>query len=673
MTLRRTIVAAIVAAPVTVPLLAAVVLFVGWAATGGAEPMTTWGWGALALLGVLLVCVRVIPLRWSGPPLATRIALAAMATYTVWSFASIGWADDRGAALEGADRTLLYLIVLALFAAWRQRGATAGLLLGVWVLGLAVLAAITVLRLPGADAVQNLFLGADRLADPTGYPNGAAALWLMPAWPALALATTRAVPWGVRSAFAGAVVLFADLALLSQSRGALIAVPIVLAVTFAVLPDRIRRLVTLAPIAVAIGASVPSILHATDALGKGPGTHAALTSASLAILLAVVVAAVVVAAGALLEAKRPRPPRVRMERANARRVQIGGALVLGLVVVGLIAAGSPGERLHSAWSSFKHGYSESGSGNRLTSGLGSDRYDFYRVALDVFKAHPVTGVGVDNFQQNYLALGHSTETPRYPHSVELRTLTETGVVGAALLLAALAAGLAAGLGGARSRDPMTRAAAAGALGAFAYWFVHGSADWFWEFAGLGAPAFACLGLAAALAPRPEDAAPARWPLVDRWPAGLAVGAVTLLAVLVLGAPWLAAKETARAGQVWRADPAKAYAELRAARELNPLAGNADLVAGSIAVRRGDLAGADAAFARALARNRRGSYATLERGAIASQRGDRAAALALLGRARELSPRDRLTALALRVVRGGGRVDVAKLNEAILADARELVG
>ncbi len=65
---------------------------------------------------------------------------------------------------------------------------------------------------------------------------------------------------------------------------------------------------------------------------------------------------------------------------------------------------------------------DSTSGSRLVSGLGSDRYDFYRVALDEFAAHPLVGIGADNFRQQYLAHGRSDETPHYPHSVELRTL-----------------------------------------------------------------------------------------------------------------------------------------------------------------------------------------------------------------------------------------------------------
>ena len=47
-------------------------------------------------------------------------------------------------------------------------------------------------------------------------------------------------------------------------------------------------------------------------------------------------------------------------------------------------------RLEHGWDTFKGGYgANSTSGSRLISGLGSNRYDFYRVALDEFLAHPL--------------------------------------------------------------------------------------------------------------------------------------------------------------------------------------------------------------------------------------------------------------------------------------------
>ena len=115
------------------------------------------------------------------------------------------------------------------------------------------------------------------------------------------------------------------------------------------------------------------------------------------------------------------------------------------------------------------------------------------MALDEFVAHPLVGIGADNFQEQYLVHGRSEETPKYPHSVELRTLTETGLIGALLAVVGLGAALVAGRQALRGSDRLGRAVAAAALAGFAYWVVHGSFDWFWEFAGLGAPAFAMLG------------------------------------------------------------------------------------------------------------------------------------------------------------------------------------
>jgi tetratricopeptide (TPR) repeat protein len=286
----------------------------------------------------------------------------------------------------------------------------------------------------------------------------------------------------------------------------------------------------------------------------------------------------------------------------------------------------------------------------------------------------VAGIGADNFQQQYLAHGHSSETPRYPHSVELRTLTETGVLGAALALLGLGAALVGAAGGVLRSDPLGRAVAAAALAGFAYWLVHGSFDWFWEFAGLGAPAFALLGLACALAPRRGDRGAPR-------PSGalsglrVAVPAAALVTALAmagsLAAPWLSQLELQDAARIWTRSPRAAYSRLEEAAGLNPLSDEAYLLAGSIALRYGELARADREFSRALARAPGDAYATLERGAIASARGDRGAALALLQHALQLDPRDALAREALAVARAGDRVSIRELNRLILLKAEQL--
>lgn len=122
---------------------------------------------------------------------------------------------------------------------------------------------------------------------------------------------------------------------------------------------------------------------------------------------------------------------------------------------------------------------------------------------------------------------------------------------------------------------------------------------------------------------------------------------------------------------WSKAPATAYARLSDAARLNPLSDEPYLVAGSIALRFGDLARADHQFALALERTPDDAYATLERGAIASARGDRASALALLRRAVYLNPRDPLTHEALSTARRGERVNITELNRFILLQAKQL--
>jgi hypothetical protein len=387
------------------------------------------------------------------------------------------------------------------------------------------------------------------------------------------------------------------------------------------------------------------------------------------------VVGLVVAAAAAVEAGHA------FSAGSLRRMRLGARAIatvtLALLVVGaLVAAGNPVARIESAWHSFKGGYgASSGGANRLVSGLGSNRYDFYRVALDQFRAHPVAGIGADNFQQQYLAHGRSEETPRYPHSVELRTLAQTGVLGALLALVGVGAALLAAAGPLRDgRDPLVRCVTAAALAGFAYWVVHGSFDWFWEFAGLGAPAFALLGIACSLAPARatgsrEPAEPVAGPRRALAIAAVAVAATA--AALTLAAPWLSQLEVQSAARVWPRAPLTAYSRLQDAARLNPLSDEPYLVAGSIALRYTDLPRADREFRRALARTPADAYATLERGAIASAQGRRADAAALLGRAVALSPREPLAREALRVVREGRRIDVQQLNRLILLKARQL--
>jgi O-Antigen ligase/Tetratricopeptide repeat len=697
--------------PATVPALAAIVLFVVWATSQAAYPLTHWAPGALIVLVLLAIAALAVPVRFAEIPMAVKLALACLAAYTALSFLSILWATAPAEAWEGANRTLLYLLVFALFSLWPRRGASAALLLGVWTLAMSGLAAYVAMRLvlAGGKSFEALFSG-ERLAYPVGYPNATAAQWLMAFWPALLLARSERLPWALRGLLAGAAVVLADVALFSLSRGSLYATPVMIVLVFAFVPRRLRTFATAAPVALAIGATAPLILRVGDRIRAGQSAHAATHTAVLALFAAALLAGLLVAGAAAFESRRTVSPAVA--RALCRGVAVVAlATLLAVVVGGLAVAGNPVTRVHHAWDSFKGGYTAEASGsNRLLGGLGSNRYDFYRVALDEFVAHPILGIGADNFAQQYLIHGRSDETPRYPHSVELRTLTQTGLIGALLAVVGLGAALLAAWRAMRRSDPLARTVAAAALAGFAYWSVHGSLDWFWEFAGLGSCAFALLGIACSLAPvagapnrlgsdargdgevldgsgdvpdrhdslrplsrglamaearRVRGAPPIR-PLL-----AAAAGLLTLAAVASLVAPWLSERQIQSAAQIWPRAPLTAYGRLGEAAKLNPLSDRPYLVEGSIALRYGDLARAQTAFSRALGRVPDDAYAALELGAIASRSGAQARALALLERAVRLDPRDPLTRGALATVRAGRRVNVQALNRSILIKAEQL--
>ena len=680
--------------PSTLPCLVAIVLFVIWAGDQAGYPLTHWAPGALVLIALLAIGLIGSRRRLGELPRPVAVALACLFLYTALSFLSILWAHAQGDAWEGANRTLLYFVVFALFALGPRRGLGASLVLGLWTLAMIGLAAFALLHVDQVDNLAAQF-GEGRLRYPGGYENATAATWAMVAWPALLLSAGERVHWAARGVFAGGAVLLSGVALFSLSRGSLYSTPLMLVLVFALVPGRLRTFVALIPVAAGVGLTAPAVLRVGDRLKHAGDAKAAMHTATLELLLAAAAVAVIVALAALLERRTELSPE------SVRKVRLGvgavaAATLVAIVAGGLVAAGDPVKRVSHAWDTFKGGYAaDRASGSRLTSGLGSDRYDFYRVALDEFTAHPLVGIGADNYQQQYLLHGHGRETPHYPHSVELRTLSQTGILGALLAVIGLGAALlaAAHALGRRGRqgDPLAATVAGAALAGFAYWLVHGSFDWFWEFAGLGAPAFALLGLACALGSRaPSSSAADALPdgrepdvggsegkvRVPRPRGSRALGFVpasilTLAAIASLLLPWLSQLRVQSAVRVWPTAPRLAYQDLNRAADLNPLSDEPYSLAGSIALRFGDLLRAQHEFSLALERNPRDVYATLELGAIASARGQRRQALTLLKRAARLSPRDELIQETLFYVKNGHSVSIEQLNGSILLKARRL--
>jgi O-Antigen ligase len=644
--------------PAVIPAVLAFALFVLFAAKDAGYSPTVWYPGTLFLLGLLVVAVVARPGALAAAPPAGRASVFLLAALTGWTYLSILWSDVKGDAWDGANRGLLYLVVYALFVSVSWRAESVALVLAAFAVAIAGLGLGELIGASRSANPDSYFLLA-RFSEPTGYQNANCALFSIALWPALFLGARRQVPVLLRAVMLAAATVLVELAVLSQSRGWLGAMPIVFLLYVALVPGRVRGLTFALPVAAALLATRPTLLDVFPALHSGVGIHRALASARDAVAISAVAVFVVGAVLALVDRRLwPGGTRGRV-LAQAGAAVFGAAAVAG-AVVGLIWLGNPETRARTAWDEFTAKPAPLPTGSYFGSGFGSNRHDIWRVAVDEIRDEPVAGVGADNFAVDYLRERHSSEEPLYPHSLELRILAQTGVVGGLLFAGFL---LSAVLAWAR-RGPepdFVRGLRAASLVGFAYWFVHGSIDWFWELPGLAAPAFAMLGFAVA------TAAPSGPPTRTRARASRSVlaGLVALAAVISLVPPWLAAKEVQAAAHGWRKSPTKAFDRLDRARRLNPLSDQPDLISGAIASRLGQASAMAAAFTRAIERNPKNWYAHLELGVAYANAAHRADALAELRMARLLDPREPTIPAVIRRVRAGRHVSTAALDEIFL--------
>lgn len=213
---------------------------------------------------------------------------------------------------------------------------------------------------------------------------------------------------------------------------------------------------------------------------------------------------------------------------HARRV--GAWLLVVPVVLALAVAVGSAHRIehyvHDQWHAFTHlagagaSLSSSAGGSavsvggsspssasyaRLLSGEGN-RDDYWRIAWRVWRAHPILGVGAGNYARFYYQQRATAEDIEQPHSLELQTLSELGIVGA-LLLASFVVGIAWGVLRMRARaarSSLIRASMVGALGAFGAWLLQTSVDWMHLLPGL--TAIALVGAAVLIRAQPPAGA-----------------------------------------------------------------------------------------------------------------------------------------------------------------------
>ena len=661
--------AALVArSPGLVPSLAAFAVLLWFAADEGGFKGTTW-MPATLLLGVLLIaCLALLP-----RPRPARLALAAillLAGYGAFCLLSMLWAEQPELAWDAGNRTLLYAVLLALCALWPLRGRSAAFLLGGYGLGVATIALIELLKTAGADLSVQYFDEA-RFAHPVGYTNANVGLWMLGLLPCGVLAGRRGVPAPLRGLFLGAAGLLAGAALLGQSRGWLMALPIVAVLAILVVPGRGRTIAAFAAVGAAILLILNPLLDVYSDLQPGGPPGAVFDSALRALLLASAGLTVVGALAALAD------ERVRISAARARSISAATVVAVALAAVAVVAGYAVVERNPvsagaDAWDEFKQGgYSPTERSSRLSAGFSTYRYDYWRVAWSEFEDAPLVGAGADNFGRAYLRAGESPQRPRFPHSTEMVALAETGVVGALLLGAALVCALLAALPGRRGTHLGAAASGAGVL-MFGYWLAHGSLDRFWEFPALAGAALAGLGLGIAVARgRDEGAEPAGSFLGGRRALVAACACWALLAISIVP-PWLSEREQRGAIEVAPANPDEALERLDRAAKLNPLSPTPYKTAALVEIRRERYDAAAAELRRAFERDGGDPDLYLLLGLAQSERGRPRQALSLVAEARRLAPRDDVAPAVLRELRRAGRLDPLRLDPWTRADYRRRI-
>ena len=449
---------------------------------------------ALAAAGAALGAGRLLP-RTSG---AGWPAAGLLAAFAAWCGLSLAWSATPDLSWQATNRAAAYalVVVLALAAGTRAPRAVERTALGL--LAVALAAAVDALAgkaLPGLTDGTAL---SPRLREPLGYWNALALLCVLGMPVALRIATDAARSAGVRLAALGALWLLVMTAGLTYSRGAILAFAVALVVLVAFGAAGLRAL---AAAALAGAAAAPALAFAfTRSSLATPDTPLAERAAGgreLLAVLAVCLLALLAAGRLTLRAER----RVAWSAQRTRRTWAALAGASALLVAALAVTGAVA--------------------------------DAARQFADTRDAPSVSTPSRLLFPALHLQYRHNRLPVRQPHDAPLEFLAETGIVGAALGLAGVAALLwAAGaqvrrrMRGARERELAVALLAGGAA-----WAVHTLVDWDWEIPGVTVPALLALGVAAARAGGPRRSAlgtPAR---ARPRPVALAVAALAAWAYL----------------------------------------------------------------------------------------------------------------------------------------------
>ena len=590
-------------------------------------------WLPYAVFCLLLLVVVLLSGRALLPSRAGLVGAGGLLGLAGWTAISLVWSPLPEQARNDALLASLYAFVFLIALIVGAPGKSRAVMLGVTVGGLGALGVATELKLALGAHPTGLY-SSGRLFFPIGYWNAQAAMFLIAFWPLIALGARRSVPVVLRALACGAAASVLAGAVMVQSKGGVIALVVSAIVVLAVAKDRLRILAVLLLSAAPVLASYRPLTRPFRAWTSGASVRVLDDAIHSAATWAVVLSAGVAVLGglwALADSRTTVSPRAR----RAAAILTACALAVGLlggISAAFVRVDHPVAFLQDKWHEFTHrGIAKGGS---HFASLGSSRWDFWRVAGSEFVAHPLAGIGQHGFAAAYLEKGRSVETPQRAHSVFLDQLSETGLIGFALLLVGIGAPL--WLVARRARGSILHA---GILGSAIYWLVHSAGDWIWTFPAVGIPLFLMLGIGASS----ESGRPLRTRV------GLAAAVVpAAVALFAFVPPWLSARFT---DEALSATPSGARNDLRWARRLDPLAVGPYLAEAELAP---TFAGKIPPLSRAVRLEPRSVTNWYLLGLVELKAGRRREARRDLLAARALYPRDEVIARALARARMSAR-------------------
>ncbi len=558
--------------------------------------------GLVATLTVLLATAVFGRMAWRGQlprSLNASTGLLLMGLMTALAALSVSWSLTPHASLLDAIRLVSYTSVLALAALLAQLypARSRELVLGIGAAALVVsLYALTSRCLPGIFAADDAFA---RIRLPFAYWNAVGAVGALGLVAALWAGTRRREAAWLEVSSYGAGGLLLTTLMLSQSRGALVALMIGLALWLLLVPMRLRSVGWLAVVG-ALVLPVVAWAYNQPALSTDGAALDARQSVGWKLLLALVLMTTLLsAAGSALRRLRTRRPL-----GAGRRRQLGKLLLIALALSPLclvVGVGVGSERGLATFSDKTSEFFSTGplapanSPDRLTQ-TQSLRGRYWSEAWTIWSDNKLHGTGADTFGTARLRHRDDPQRAGHAHGMVPQVAADLGTLGLLVLLGLTLVWLTAAfkLAGARRAAPwrwldvddVGRQAAVAIMLVAVVFGLHSAIDWLWFLPGI---AFFGL-LAGGWTLGHPDAHSAATRELGRRPSGelgsararmLLASAIALVGVLIawsLLEPTRAAQKTEKGWSLVESDPAQAEKLADAASKLDPTSAEARVLA-----------------------------------------------------------------------------------------------